>query len=57
MADIEPRYLIRALQQEVVRLNDNRIVLMAQLAQHEDTIAQLASELSQAKGDADADPA
>jgi cell division protein FtsB len=57
VGDIEPRYLIQALQQELARLSDNRIVLMAQIAQQEDAIATMAAELSKSKGADDADPA
>jgi hypothetical protein len=51
MTEIGTRYIVQALQEEVARLNENRIVLMAQVAQQADEIARLAGELSRATVD------
>lgn len=56
MAELEIRHIVAAQKQEIARLVDDRVLLLAQLAQTEEQVATLATELSKLKGGADADP-
>jgi flagellar biosynthesis/type III secretory pathway chaperone len=49
MIDLEQAAIVMAQKQELARLMDDRVLLMAQVIQYEQTIAKLTAELSQLK--------
>lgn len=51
MTEIDPRYLIKALQYEVNHLNEARITLLAQLAEAQDQIAIQDEEIARRRQD------
>lgn len=49
MNEVGATYIIRALQEELARINENRIVLIATVQQQQDEIARLAEQVSRYK--------
>lgn len=47
--EIDPQYIIKALRQEVGMLMENRISLLAKMAEQEDEIARLAEQVSRSR--------
>jgi len=56
VTELEVRHIVAAQKQEIARLVDDRVLLLAQLAQTEEQVATLATELSKLKGGVDANP-